>query len=128
MEQGATTVWENWDAVRPDGKLAGCSFNHYAFGCVGDFLYRKVLGVQNAGIGYDRILIAPEYDCPFMWAEGTYHSVNGNIELRWEKNKNKVILTGRIPANTHANLKLPDGTIKEIGNGVFEINAALMEG
>ena len=128
VEQGATTVWENWDAVRPDGKLAGCSFNHYAFGCVGDFLYRKVLGIQNTGIGYDKILIAPEYDCPFKWAEGTYHSVNGNIELRWEKNKNQVKISGRIPANTSACLKLPDGTEKELGNGWFEVKAGLDSG
>ena len=128
VEQGATTVWENWDAVRPDGKLAGCSFNHYAFGCVGDFLYRKVLGIQNTGIGYDKILIAPEYDCPFKWAEGTYHSVNGNIELRWEKNKNQVKVSGRIPANTSACLKLPDGTEKELGNGWFEVKAGLDSG
>ena len=64
IRQGATTIWENWDAVRPDGERAGCSFNHYAFGCVGDFLYRRVLGLQNAGTGYDRILISPEYSCP----------------------------------------------------------------
>lgn len=123
VEQGATTVWENWDAVRPDGKLAGCSFNHYAFGCVGDFLYRRVLGLQNQGIGYDKILIAPEYSCPFEWAEGTYHSIRGEIILKWEKTAGKVKISGRIPANTFAQLKLPDGTLKEIGNGSFEIIA-----
>ncbi len=121
VEQGATTVWENWDAVRPDGKLAGCSFNHYAFGCVGDFLYRRVLGVQNAGTAYDKILIAPEYDCPFEWADGAYHSVRGIIDIKWEKNGEKIKIFGSIPANTSANLKLPDGTTKELGNGKFEV-------
>lgn len=120
VEQGATTVWENWDAVRPDGKLADCSFNHYAFGCVGDFLYRRILGIQNEGTGYDRILIAPEYTCPFEWAEGKYHSVNGTIELKWMKKENKVMISGKIPANTSARLKLPDGSVKELGNGTFE--------
>lgn len=125
VEQGATTVWENWDAVRPDGKLAGCSFNHYAFGCVGDFLYRRVLGVQNAGIGYDKILIAPEYDCPFEWADGAYHSTSGTIELKWEKNGDKIQISGRIPANTSADLKLPDGAIEELGNGKFEVTVKM---
>lgn len=120
VEQGATTVWENWDAVRPDGKLADCSFNHYAFGCVGDFLYRKILGIQNEGTGYNRILIAPEYNCPFAWAEGKYHSVNGTIELKWMKKEDKVMISGKIPANTSARLKLPDGSVKELGNGTFE--------
>lgn len=122
VEKGATTVWENWDAVRPDGKLADCSFNHYAFGCVGDFLYRRVLGVQNVGIGYDKILIAPEYECPFEWAEGSYHSVNGMIQVKWKKEEDKILISGRIPSNTTASLRLPDGTIKELGNGEFEVN------
>lgn len=125
IRQGATTIWENWDAVRPDGELAGCSFNHYAFGCVGDFLYRRVLGLQNAGTAYDRILISPEYGCPFEWAEGSYHCPHGTIELKWEKDGDKVLVTGSIPANTSAGLKLPDGTLKELGNGKFEVAAPL---
>lgn len=82
VEHGATTMWENWDAVRPDGKVDGCSFNHYAFGCVGDFLYRRVLGIQNKGIGYDRIVLEPGYDFDLEWAEGSYRSVRGDIRLR----------------------------------------------
>ena len=65
VEHGATTMWENWDAIRPDGQVDGCSFNHYAFGCVGDFLYRRVLGIQNAGIGYDKN--SPGTDMIFRW-------------------------------------------------------------
>ena len=125
IRQGATTIWENWDAVRPDGERAGCSFNHYAFGCVGDFLYRRVLGLQNAGTGYDRILISPEYSCPLNRAEGSLHSVNGMIRLKWEKDEKEILFSGQIPANTCAEIKLPDGTIREIGNGRFEIRAEL---
>lgn len=121
VEQGATTVWENWDAIRPDGELAGCSFNHYAFGCVGDFLYRRVLGLQNTGTGYDKLLIAPEYSCPFTWAEGHYHSPRGTIDIRWEKDNDKIRIFGKIPANVSAELKLPNGSIKELGNGRFEV-------
>ena len=49
IEHGATTVWENWDAVRENGAVDKCSFNHYAFGCVGDFMYRRIAGIQNRG-------------------------------------------------------------------------------
>lgn len=124
IKNGATTIWENWDAVRPDGELANCSFNHYAFGCVGDFLYRRVLGLNNAGTGYDKILITPEYSCPFAWAEGSYHCPHGTIELKWVKEKDKIHIFGRIPANTSAEVRLPDGSIREIGNGEFEVEAA----
>lgn len=127
VEHGATTMWENWDAVHPDGQVDGCSFNHYAFGCVGDFLYRRVLGIQNAGVGYNRILLEPGYDFDLDWAEGSYHSVHGEIRLRWEKAEDSetpdvavIKVSGYIPANTEAELVLPDGSRKKLGSGAFE--------
>lgn len=121
IEHGATTMWENWDAIRPDGQVDGCSFNHYAFGCVGDFLYRRVLGIQNTGIGYDKIRLEPGYDFPLEWAEGTYDCVNGKITLHWEKEKDGVTISGNVPVNTEAILVLPDGSEKKMGSGKFEI-------
>ena len=127
IEHGATTMWENWDAVKEDGRVDGCSFNHYAFGCVGDFMYRRILGIQNAGNGYDKIRIAPAYDSGLDWAEGCYHSVRGEIRVRWEKVEREHLIlekeyhiSGKIPANTAASIVLPDGTEKELGNGVFD--------
>ena len=125
-------MWENWDAVRPDGAVDKCSFNHYAFGCVGNFLYRRVLGIQNAGIGYDHICLEPGYDFDLDWAEGSYHSVHGEIRLRWEKTKKTndadssgnmtVKVSGYIPANTEADLMLPDGSRQKLGSGGFEFS------
>ncbi len=119
VDHGATTMWENWDAVREDGVLNDCSFNHYAFGCVGDFLYRRVLGIQNAGNGYDRIRIAPLYQVPLNKVSGSYSSMHGDICVTWEKKGSDIVISGKIPANTSAVLVLPDGTEKEIGNGDF---------
>lgn len=126
VEHGATTMWENWDAVRPDGQVDGCSFNHYAFGCVGSFLYRRVLGIKNDGTGYDRVLLEPGYDFGLDWAEGAYHSVHGEIKLRWEKKetpdgsgRERIKVSGVIPPNTEAELVLPDGKTEKLGNGAF---------
>ncbi len=121
IEHGATTLWENWDAIRDDGQMNDCSFNHYAFGCVGDFLYRRVLGIQNAGVGYNKILLAPEYECPLSKVKGTYESVHGEIQLCWEKNSERITISGTIPANTNAVLRMPNGEEKELGNGTFSI-------
>lgn len=122
IEHGATTMWENWDAVCPDGRVDGCSFNHYAFGCVGDFLYRRVLGIQNIGVGYDKILLNPGYDFGLDWAKGSYHSVHGEISLHWEKDSHgSITVSGCIPANTEAQLVLPDGSLRKLGNGSFSI-------
>lgn len=125
IEHGATTMWENWDAVRPDGQVDGCSFNHYAFGCVGDFLYRRVLGIQNMGIGYDKIRLEPGYDFPLDWAEGTYHSVHGDIALHWKKEKEGITISGNVPVNTEAVLTLPDGNEKNLGSGRFKIKTKI---
>ncbi len=122
IEKGATTIWENWDAIRQDGAIGECSFNHYAFGCVGDFLYRRALGIQNAGVGYDQILIAPEYNIPLNKVEGSYDSVRGKIQLCWEKAGEEIHISGSIPANTNALLCLPNGERKTLGNGKFTIN------
>ena len=129
VEHGATTMWENWDAVRPDGAVDKCSFNHYAFGCVGNFLYCRVLGIRNAGIGYDHICLEPGYDFGLDWAEGSYYSVHGEIRLRWEKMKNAdssdraaIKVSGWIPANTEAELVLPDGSRQKLGSGEFELS------
>lgn len=119
VEKGATTVWENWDAVRTDGERGECSFNHYAFGCVGDFLYRRVLGIQNAGIGYDKIRLAPEYSVPLKDVKGSFDSVRGKITFEWGKVGNGYFFKGEIPANTCATLILPNGEECRIDNGGF---------
>lgn len=119
VEHGATTVWENWDAIRADGERGECSFNHYAFGCVGDFLYRRVLGIQNAGIGYDRIRLAPEYSVPLNEVSGSFDSVRGRIAFTWGKAGNGYFFKGEIPANTSATLVLPNGEERPLENGGF---------
>ena len=121
IEKGATTLWENWDAIREDGSVDKCSFNHYAFGCVGDFLYRRILGLQNVGLGYDEILINPIYTCGLEWVEGSYNSVHGEISIRWEKKDEGYLVSGKVPANTKATIVLPNGDKKEIGNGKFNL-------
>ena len=106
-----------------------CSFNHYAFGCVGDFLYRRIAGIQNAGNAYDKIRIAPLYGCGLEWAEGEHRSPNGPIQVRWEKKRaeeaegktEKICISGKIPANTEAVLVLPDGSEQALGNGRFTV-------
>ena len=118
-----------WNMARPLCGVDGCSFNHYAFGCVGNFLYRRVLGIQNAGVGYDRILLEPGYDFGLEWAEGSYHSVHGEIRLRWEKTGTPdgsgaaaIKVSGCIPANTEAELVLPDGSRQKLGSSGFEFS------
>ncbi|MDO4337296.1 MAG: family 78 glycoside hydrolase catalytic domain [Eubacteriales bacterium] len=121
IKQGATTMWESWNAIREDGSRDGCSFNHYAFGCVGDWMYRNILGIRNVGVGYDRIEICPDIFCGLDWAKGYFDCVHGRISVEWKKHENgSVHILVHIPENTSAVLRVGSIT-QEVGSGSFEI-------
>ena len=120
VDRGATTMWESWNAIDENGNRDGCSFNHYAFGCVGDWMYRNILGIRAAAPGYEKIMIAPDTDGPLTQAKGYYDSVHGRIALEWRREADgTVTVRGEIPANTSAVLNIR-GTEEKIGNGRFE--------
>lgn len=119
VKMGATSIWEAWDAVKPDGKTGDFSYNHYAFGCVGDWMYRNLLGIQNGSVGYKEIVIAPKPDDSLTYAKGRYHSVYGEIRVAWEQ-KELFVLETEIPANTAAIVQMPDGTCHRVGSGTWK--------
>lgn len=84
VEQGATTIWETWDAIAPDGQVNLASFNHYAFGCVGDWMVRFVAGLSKTQPGYKHIAIQPHPHQSLTRAEAGYRSVYGEIVSAWE--------------------------------------------
>ncbi len=117
IKMGATTIWEAWDATKPDGKTGTFSYNHYAFGCVGDWMYRNVIGIRNGGVGYKHIVIEPLMDERLTHASGSYQSVYGKISCSWRRNGKNFVIEVEIPANTTAEVVLPNGERKEIGSG-----------
>ena len=62
VDHGATTIWEAWDAISPDGEIRPMSFNHYAPGSVDDWLYRRVAGIRSTSPGYRTAVIEPDFD------------------------------------------------------------------
>ncbi|UMV45983.1 glycoside hydrolase family 78 protein [Paenibacillus macerans] len=127
IENGATTMWESWDAIRHDGKVAGCSFNHYAFGCVGDFIYRRVLGIQQKGIAYENVVINPDFSCRLTFASGFYESVHGLIGVEWKQDDETLELKLQIPPNISATLLLNDNEPIYLGNGLHVIKKAKID-
>ena len=123
---GATTTWERWDALRPDGtanesKMSGdnmVSFNHYSFGSVGEFYYRYILGIQPLEPGYAQISLHPFVDRRLGHVEGSYHSRSGEIKVAWQVEGNQVKLQITTPAETR--LTLPDGTVHMLDAGSYE--------
>jgi len=106
VKKGATTIWETWDAISPDGQVNLASFNHYAFGSVGDWLYRYVAGLDKTQAGYKHIVIQPHPDEHLTHAKATYQSIYGEIVSRWELKDGLLRVEAKIPPNTTATLRL----------------------
>lgn len=120
VKQGATTVWESWNAILPDGTRTNSSYNHFAFGCVGDFIYRRILGLKETEPGYRKVEIAPDLTCGLAWAKGSYDSVFGKISISWETADNEVRLRIILPPGVSGTVKLC-GKTEEIESGQHEL-------
>ncbi|MDE6907493.1 MAG: glycoside hydrolase family 78 protein [Lachnospiraceae bacterium] len=99
VKQGATTIWETWNAVLPDGTRTVSSFNHFSYGCVGDFMYRKILGLNAAEPGYRKIKIDLEIPEVLDFAKGSYDSVYGEIDIFWKKENSQIKADIMLPPN-----------------------------
>ncbi len=133
VERGATTTWERWDALRPDGTVNETStsggddnmvsFNHYSFGSVGEFYYRYILGVQPMEPGFKRVRIAPVVDIRLGSVKGCYHSRAGEIKVAWQIEKDTVCLQITTPAESI--VRLPDGTDHVVQAGSYTYTCRL---
>jgi alpha-L-rhamnosidase len=110
VKLGATTMWERWNGWTPDGGFGDVSmnsFNHYAFGSVGEYLYSTVGGISAASAGYNTIRIQPVFGDGITWANTSFDSIHGPIATRWKHEGDSFTLDVTIPANTTATVYVP---------------------
>ncbi|MCC3374467.1 alpha-L-rhamnosidase [Cohnella sp. REN36] len=126
VTKGATTIWEHWDGIREDGTFwsdAMNSFNHYAYGAIGDWLYRCVAGIDTdeAEAGYKRLRIRPQPGEGLTWAEGRLETMYGTVVSRWSRSEGgRMDVRIVIPPNTTAEIELPGAALAETReNGVI---------
>lgn len=125
VDNGATTIWENWLAVTADGTPTESSYNHYAFGCVGDWIYRHIGGIRRLEAGYRRILFAPDVDCGLKESSCTLQTPYGAAALSWRLEEGgTVLLAGRVPVGTTARLVVGEQT-RELVGGTFSCRLAV---
>lgn len=102
-------MWEGWEAIAPDGTVTDLSFNHYAFGCVDDWLYRRIGGIQLEGPGYRESRIEPDVAGPLTSAAARIDTPYGLLASRWVRSDGgEVELTVHVPPNTTTTVSLPD--------------------
>ena len=125
VKQGATTVWEHWDGIKPDGTMwspAMNSFNHYAYGAVGEWLYRSLAGIDctEEREGFEKVVLFPHIGGNMDFAEAVYESIYGRIVSRWERQADAIRYHFEIPCNTTAEVKLSAKDIKKSDGLIFE--------
>ena len=123
---GATTVWERWDAVQPDGHLNSTgmtSLNHYAFGAVADWLHKVVGGIEAIEPGYRRVVIAPRPGGGWTAARAALETPHGRIAVEWDTVGGQREVRVSIPAGVTADVRLPghpDDLVEPVGPGRHE--------
>jgi alpha-L-rhamnosidase len=122
VTQGATTIWERWDGQKPDGTFQDPgmnSFNHYAYGAIGEWMYRVVAGleVDPAEPGYEHVLVQPQPGGRLTSAEARLETLYGETESGWAVGDGKATVTAVVPANTHATVRLPAATLAGVTEG-----------
>jgi alpha-L-rhamnosidase len=127
VTMGATTIWERWDGQKPDSTFQDPgmnSFNHYAYGAIGKWLYQVVagIGIDPDQPGYKHIIIHPRPGGGLTYAKATHESMYGTIESGWKLNGGSLHMEVEIPVNTSATIYIP-------GNpGDIRINGEKLEG
>jgi alpha-L-rhamnosidase len=119
VKKGATTVWERWDGIKPDSTFqdAGMnSFNHYAYGAIGDWMYRVVAGIEidPERPGYKHVLIQPRPGGGLSSVRASLNSMYGAVGSHWEFVDDRFSLRVRIPPNTRATIRLPGAVLEEV--------------
>ncbi len=119
VTQGATTIWERWDGQKPDGSFQDVgmnSFNHYAYGAIGEWLYNHVAGimVDENNPGYKKFFLAPNPGGDLTNAKAEFESIYGKIVSDWTISYGQMSYTIKVPANTTAEVVLPKAKAADI--------------
>jgi len=122
VKMGATTIWERWDGIKPDSTFetpSMNSFNHYAYGAIGDWMYRAIAGLDTYSDkpGYKHIKIQPHIGGGLTQASASLHTRYGKLSSGWKMESGKSSFDIEIPANTIGDVYLPASSASDISEG-----------
>lgn len=120
VTMGATTVWERWDSMLPDGTINPgqmTSFNHYALGAVADWMHRVVGGLSPLEPGYAKVLVAPQPGGGLTEVETALKTPHGRVSVRWTVNGDQFTVETEIPAGMEGVLRLPGHKDRALESG-----------
>ncbi len=119
VTQGATTIWERWDGRKPDGSFQDPgmnSLNHYAYGAIGEWMYRVVAGIEidPAAPGYEHVLIQPQPGGGLQWVKAAHESPYGEVASEWALDGDRFTVSVAVPPNTRGTIRLPGASPAEV--------------
>ncbi|MEN8248853.1 MAG: family 78 glycoside hydrolase catalytic domain [Bacteroidota bacterium] len=139
VTKGATTIWERWDGIMPNGDInmksafttdddedIMNSFNHYAYGAIGDWMYKVVAGIDftDDGVGFKKMIIKPTIGGSLTNASASQETMYGTVRSSWRLEGERVILDVEIPSNTSATVFVPNAKGEyekhKIGSGIYK--------
>lgn len=124
VKMGATTIWERWDGIKPDGTFQATSmnsFNHYAYGAIGDWMYKRAAGLNAAEPGYKKIRIAPTPGGKFTSVTAKLETLYGSLQSSWKMEGSRFILDVIVPVNTQATVVFPNSAGARITENNIDI-------
>jgi alpha-L-rhamnosidase len=125
---GATTMWERWDSMLPNGTINPgqmTSFNHYALGAVADWMHRNIGGIAPLDPGYSRVLIAPQPGGDIRWARSSLQTRHGRISVSWTQDaEGSIELDVAVPDGVAALVQLPGTDGQELGSGQHHLSTS----
>jgi alpha-L-rhamnosidase len=136
VKMGATTIWERWDGQKPDSSFQTPgmnSFNHYAYGAIGDWMYRNITGLDtyDEGAGYKKIRILPHTGGNLNYASAELETGYGKLSVYWKLNNGNFSMDVEIPSNTTASIFVPAtnvASISENGKPISEEKEIVVKG
>ena len=117
VKMGATTIWERWDGIKPDGTFQDVgmnSFNHYAYGAIGDWMYRVVAGIDAGEAGYRHVVIAPQPGGGLTHARAALRTMYGEVVSAWQLSEAGLRLQVTVPPNARATVRLPASKLAQV--------------
>lgn len=140
VKTGGTTIWERWDALRPDGTVniadvnggksdeqsdgGMVSFNHYASGAVGDWLYRRVAGIEPTSAGYRSFIVKPIVGGNLTYAKASVRTPYGLVSSSWSIDDGRFNLQVRVPVSATCTVEMPDNSKHSLESGEYRFSCA----
>ena len=125
IEKGATTLWEQWNAITPSGEVREPSMNHYAYGAVGAFLYRRVLGLEPIEGGWRKFRLRPLPGGNLTHVEGSVSTPYGLIKASWRIGNGKFKLDVKVPVSAECTVIMPDGKEIKVTSGTHSFEGEM---